>query len=509
MISTLLSTHRKQFAGLAAAWLAAGATSFSIWQDENVVACWPPVQTSEQAEWVAPIVISSGLQIGELRVGGMAGDAGGRLQADAALVAAMAELSADLDTMAAALAETEDQLLALYELSKSGASHLDVNELLPLLAHQANRLVKAEGAFVLVAPDQIVQAPAELAPQHLIRKLFERLQTTGSELLLNAADLPHERPAHADTLFMTSLLTDGGRDSTACLGLWLDRAAATLSPDLKLARAIAEQGGAQLEIALLHRELVAQARLQAELDLARQVQVSLLPRLPPSVAGLDLFAESRPALKVGGDFYDFYLGSGKLDQPARLTFSVGDVSGKGISAALLMAMTRTTLRETANGKDTMPTPEQILGRANAGLYDDFTDVGMMATVFVGQYDAAAGQLLYANAGHSPVIFCPVTGGARVLEADGPIMGVLPVSLSHDQVLPFGPGDVLAVLTDGFNEARNQCGELLGIERLQQIVESVADQSASDIARSLFAEVARFSDNQPQDDDQTLLIVKGI
>ncbi len=154
----------------------------------------------------------------------------------------------------------------------------------------------------------------------------------------------------ANSLFLTPLLVrDEDKKIVACLGLWLGRPADKLSPDLKLARSIAEQGGAQLEIALLHQGLVAQARVQAELELARQVQLRLLPRRPPQAPGIELYAESRPALQVGGDFFDFYVNPMRGASDAPLVFAVGDVSGKGMSAALLMVMLRTTLREVMIG----------------------------------------------------------------------------------------------------------------------------------------------------------------
>ena len=147
----------------------------------------------------------------------------------------------------------------------------------------------------------------------------------------------------------------------------------------------------------------------------------------------DIHGVCRPALQVGGDFYDYFVSAKTIGRP--FTFAVGDVSGKGLSAALLMAMTRTNLRGNAL-RTADCTPETILARANEDLYDDFTEVGMMATVLVGQYDPASGMLSYANAGHSPVILCPAGGPARLLEADGPAMGVLPEFTLVKETIPF-------------------------------------------------------------------------
>ena len=116
--------------------------------------------------------------------------------------------------------------------------------------------------------------------------------------------------------------------------------------------------------------------------------------------------------------------------------------------------------------------------------------------------------MYANAGHAPVIFCPVGGPARLLEADGVPIGVLPVSLSEDERIAFEPGDVLIVATDGFNEARNPSGEMLGYEQLLRMTEAVAGQSAQTIARSLYEAVESFAAGHPRDDDQSIIVLKG-
>jgi sigma-B regulation protein RsbU (phosphoserine phosphatase) len=276
------------------------------------------------------------------------------------------------------------------------------------------------------------------------------------------------------------------------------------SPEIKLAHAIAEQAGSQIENVLLHEETVAQARLETEMVLARSVQKRLLPNRAPSVPGLVLHGRTVPALQVGGDFYDF------ITTPAQgtrlCTFAVGDVSGKGLSAALVMAMTRTVLRSKANGG---ASPAQVLDGANAELYDDFTEVAMFATAFVGQYNPNTQALCFANAGHSPVIYCPSGGPARLLEADGTALGVLPVSLCEDYALPFGPGELLIMGTDGFSEATNAAGEMFGYERLLRLVESLADKPAEAILDALFAAIGSFAAGHLQEDDRTLVVAKGV
>ena len=236
--------------------------------------------------------------------------------------------------------------------------------------------------------------------------------------------------------------------------------------------------------------------------MAASIQLRLLPRATPQVRGLDVAGGARPALQVGGDFYDFH----QLPNTPFL-FAVGDVSGKGMAAALPMAMAHSVLhsalRHTPNA-----TAAGVITYLNDGLYDDLTEVAMFATLFVAQYFAHDRQLVFANAGHSPVIYCPWGGTARLLEADGPPIGVLPTAASADYTIPLRVGDVLVAATDGFSEACSASGEMFGYTRLLRAVEHLADRSAAAIAEGLFAIVARFAEGHSQDDDQTLVVVKG-
>jgi sigma-B regulation protein RsbU (phosphoserine phosphatase) len=118
-------------------------------------------------------------------------------------------------------------------------------------------------------------------------------------------------------------------------------------------------------------------------------------------------------------------------------------------------------------------------------------------------------LVYANAGHAPVIFRPAGGRARLLEADGVPIGVLPVSLSEDQHVPFGPGDLLIVATDGFNESFDPAGAMFGYERLLDLVDQVAGRTAQAIGDALYEAVTSFAAGRPRDDDQTIIVLKGV
>jgi phosphoserine phosphatase RsbU/P len=273
------------------------------------------------------------------------------------------------------------------------------------------------------------------------------------------------------------------------------------APDLKLFNTIAEAAGANLENAIFHQEMLVQTRIQTEMDLARQVQIRLLPQCTPTVPGLQLAAKSRPASHVGGDFFDFVSNDDRL-----LSLTVGDVSGKGMPAALLMAMVRTVLRGMAQKMD-VAAPARLLDHANENLYEDFTEVDMFATIFVGQYDVQQHILRYANDGHAPVIYRPAQGTATLLAADAPPLGLLPTNLAAEHTLDFQADDLLVIASDGFGEAENSTGEMFGIERLLQLIDELAASPAQEIIRQLFERIDQFTGDYAQSDDQTVLIMK--
>ncbi|MCB0210149.1 MAG: PP2C family protein-serine/threonine phosphatase [Anaerolineae bacterium] len=499
-----LESFNHQLEALARAWLAEGAKSFSLWKNDTLLATWPTNNTPTKNDLSARLLIN-GQMHGQIQLSGIkSSQAHARLQAEAKLLSQLLELEVELDNLTAELIDAQDQLVALYEVTHSARSHLDLNDALWALIQEVKRLTKAKGAFVILnvrnRPPIVEQTPSSLTPLDTLEYLLQEMTEVNSEMLLHTEDVPGGLPLNTNSLFITPLpITE---KASAILGVFFNQSTSSLSPHLKLARAIAEYAGSQIENALLHEELIDQTRIRTELEVAARIQVQLLPSDPPHVPQLDIAAGSRPALQVGGDFYDFIY---QPDTP--FTFILGDVSGKGMSAALLMAISRTVLRSKSKFSPA-PGPDTILAFANEEMYDDFTEVGMFATVFVGQYNVQQSKLIFANAGHSPVIYYQAGGEARLLEADGPAMGILPTSLSKSCELPFNTGDVLVIATDGFSEARNSKGEMFGYNRLCMLLEIIAQKSAKEISDCLFENINTFGFDCPQDDDQTLIVIKG-
>jgi phosphoserine phosphatase RsbU/P len=503
-LAAALATHAPQFEALAAAWMASGASAYTVCGPHGSPVVWPAGGRCPRSGLMAGIYHNRQL-VGELRVAGVDSEHNQiRLNAEAQLVEQLVTLSGYLDIVTSELINKQDQLLAVYDLARAGHDSLDLDSVLRQLAHKAARLVNAEGSVLVLQMNGTepisVHYPRRMVDDQILYYALDIMQTTQRKMLLSENDL---WPAHSAlrNLLLFPLHIRGVR--RAALGLLNKVGSEFLMPDVKLVEAISQHVSARIENLLLYTQTLDQTRLQTEIDLAQRVQSNLLPHHVPQVRGLDLWAASHPAHQVGGDFYDF------LDRPGRpFTFAVGDVSGKGLPAALLMAMTRMVIRA-KSGALPNPMPNVVLAGSNEELYEDFTGVNMFATVFVGQYDNARRELLFANAGHSPVIYRPAQGGARLLQADSTALGILPTSRPANQQVRMHTGDVMVVGTDGLNEAHNDHKKMFGYDKLLQLVDTLADASAQDIARGLYQAVHQFSAGQPQDDDQTLMVLKGV
>ncbi|NNJ11065.1 SpoIIE family protein phosphatase [Chloroflexales bacterium ZM16-3] len=504
MLVTLLSSQYKRFAAIAEAWLAQGASAFGVFQDGRPLVYWPAGHRLAMPSITAPIT-KDDEEIADLRVAGISGmTAEIRLKADAAMISYMLQLENELQCMTADLVTSQDQQLSLYRLTQTMRNHMSVDETLQALVIEALRMTKFQAGFAVFVPSNgqgplLIQSAENFFDDDVAWQIYWHTFSHEHDAILPDPESELPCPKGVENLLAVPIWVRGG--VMAGMGL-ANRPGGFGTPEIKLVRAIADQASAQIERMLLYQEMFDQARLRTEMDLARRVQLDLLPRHLPKVAGIDLYASSRPALQVGGDFFDFILGEGRP-----MIFSLGDVTGKGLSAALLMTMTRSAIHSKAQFMP-FPTPEAVMRQSNEDLYNDFTRVGVFATAFVGQYEPGSQQMIYANAGHAPVIYRPFDGKPELLRADSTAIGILPVSHCRDQTLRMHPGDLLIVATDGFSDARNPHDETFDIERLIDLVDHLAPRTAREIADAMFETVDRFGGGRNQDDDQTLVVIKG-
>lgn len=498
MPNSLLSRQRRELDAQAQFWLAAGATAFSIVDDDACRQQWGEAIVGDDCSIESALI--SGTRA-RLRVSGaLPGWSKARLDQDARMLGALSRLENDLDVMTGDLVESQDQLLALYDMAQSTRLYLNAEEMLTYTAGEAARLVHARSGFAAMSDGAVVTTLVQSPGGQLGTSALEiiRPHCMGSDAgeWMPARDA---LPAGMQSLYLKRFRVR--KDVYCVVGVANSARGVFGSPDVKLIGAIADRTSAYLENALLYQDNLRQARLGAEMQLARDVQARLLPSVDRTFDGLDIATFSAPARDVGGDLYDL------MPEPdGGLLFYVGDVSGKGMPAAMMMAVVRTATRTHAKFMSA-PTPAVILGRTNEDLYDDMTNNAMFTTMFVGRFSPKHDELVYANAGHSPVVFCPRNGRAVLLEADAPPIGVLDFNLCADHTLQMQPGDVLCVTSDGLNEAKNVYGELFSTERLLQSIELHASGAARDIVARVMGDVHAFSGSAEQSDDQTMLVIK--
>ena len=264
---------------------------------------------------------------------------------------------------------------------------------------------------------------------------------------------------------------------------------------------IAQQAALAIEAAKLQDQIVAQERLQREVELASSIQESFLPECCPQIAGWQLGLEWRPARGVGGDFYDFiFLG------PRRLGVVIADVSDKGVGAALYMALSRTVLRAVALDA---AGPGEALRRTNRILMEH-SGSGMFVSVFYGVLDLDHGLLEYARGGHNPPLLLRARGETvDPLDSPGVVLGVLEDADFVESSAQIGPGDALVMYTDGVTEAVGGEGVEFGEERLRQVLTASSELDPAELVRRIDAGVRDHSAGHPQFDDFSLVVLKRV
>ena len=241
-------------------------------------------------------------------------------------------------------------------------------------------------------------------------------------------------------------------------------------------------------------------RMEGELHIARTIQMAMLPSaFPPFMDRLDLniYGLLNPAKEIGGDLYDFYV------RREKLFFCVGDVSGKGVPAALVMAQTRSLFRNITSREEE---PDAIVGRMNKALADN-NPQNMFLTLFLGVLDLQTGRMTYCNAGHNaPVIM--QNGQWRMIDTVANLpLGIEPEFVFRSQETEMHYNDMLFLYTDGLTEAENRNHEQYGEKRMMQTINEWTDMRSREIIDSMHESVQQFVDGAPQSDDLTMLCVR--
>ncbi len=410
--------------------------------------------------------------------------------------------------------QLSEQLAALLNLSTVGQSALaQAQRLIPathggiLVKEKADGPLRCAASFG-ASSDSAGNSGPLVPDSRLASSILER---GIAEIVNNCASDPRSvgPERNLGALICAPLRT--GQRTVGVIALANAAAGASYSAaDLKLLNTIALQTAAAIENSLLCAEMVDAARdreqlasIQHELDTARTIQHLLVPRTFPPFperTDFDIHAQMNSAHAVGGDFFDFFL----IDED-RLGVVIGDVSGKGIPAALYMAVTRTQVKTTAlRGM----TPAECLLEVNRVLVRERVNA-MFATCFYGLLNLRSGELHYCNAGHNRPYLLRANGGAvePIAEIGGIPLGMFDGMEYMGNTAHLHPGDALFLYTDGVPEARNAAEDDFTEESLIATLGASSTLSCQDLINSMTRKVSAFTDGAPQSDDITMLSIR--
>ena len=263
---------------------------------------------------------------------------------------------------------------------------------------------------------------------------------------------------------------------------------------------LAGQVGVALRNAHQTERLIAAREREREMEIARTIQLGLLPSAVPVLPGIALAGSCVPAREVGGDYYDFL-----PREPPTLDLVIADVAGHGVGAALIMAETRTFIRSQAQH---FATTDQTLRAINEFLYEDLDRAELFITMCYLRYDTASGRLAFANAGHPPpLVWRAASASCERLDAEGLILGVKKEVRFEEQRVALHPGDILLLFTDGITEAESPEGSFFGEERLAALLQDLHALPPEQLIEQLRQQVGLFTGSGSFSDDVTLVVMK--
>ena len=306
-----------------------------------------------------------------------------------------------------------------------------------------------------------------------------------------------------DVAVMLSPLRHAGKDLGVLAVARRHQDGGFTANDITVFRAAAEQSSFAIGNARIHREAHEKRMLEGELHNAREVQRILMPQVNPSVAGFRICGTNLPARIISGDYYDYLnLGDGKFG------VVIADVSGKGVSAGLTMAMYRSVLRSIAPGHSS---PAAVLAALNTLLFPDIRE-DMFVSMIYGILDETTGHMVIARAGHdAPLLFRRSSGQVEILRPPGLALGIDPGNVfqrvTKDLPLELLPGDCLLLYTDGVREAVNPQDEEFGVERMAETFRLSAPVGAPAVLSQMQDDLRHFTGNGPQTDDITLVAIE--
>jgi serine phosphatase RsbU (regulator of sigma subunit) len=412
-----------------------------------------------------------------------------------------------------------EEQAALLDLSNQLLSRLDLDDVMECLVQEVRRLLRVDACALLLPGEEPGQLVFGAASGWHVDPVTNRYQVSSDERGGPGLVMRTRKPLLVEDV--------GASDSATCGADWLrsedfrghavvplvvdNRSIGALMIDtrtprlwdqdeVRFLRLMANQAAIAIEKARLHREEIERERLEQELAVGRQIQLSMLPEACPVVPGWEFAAFYEAARQVGGDFYDYF----ELPKSRRLGIVIADVADKGVPAALFMALSRATIRAAAlDGRG----PSATMTQANGLILKDSKD-SLFVTAFYATLDTGSGRLIYANAGHSRPLWLRVAPGEiQELAAHGIALGVLEDIELQEREIDVAPGDLLVFYTDGVTEAMDADGQPFGVERLRQVLAADPDASADQAVSAVVDAVMAFTGDAPQSDDIAIFVVR--
>ncbi len=417
---------------------------------------------------------------------------------------------------------TTDKLRMLLDITKKISRSLDLQEVLNLVMDTLDSLIPydAAGIFVVKCIDGsavaegeepcVFQAEAvrgydieELTNLHL--KLGEGLigQVALTAEPITSPDVrknPNYINARSETRSEMVAPIISNTEVIGVFDLESDELNAYSDDDLQVLMLLASQVAIIIEKVMLHEQLIEKKRLQGQLEVARQVQLELLPANDPELAGYDISAYNFPTEEVSGDYYDWVR---IFDDQIGLV--IADVSGKGVPAALLMAFLRASLRAATH---IGYSPHISMAKVNYLLWESI-ERNQFITAFYGILDVTNKTLTYTNAGHNPPILLKQNGELHFIDRGSIPLGMFKDTRYHEYYLTTEPGDVLMLYTDGVTEAQNLAGEEFGRERLALAVKANRKLGARELIAAVHTEVLEWTEGHGATDDVTFFVIKAL
>ena len=406
-----------------------------------------------------------------------------------------------------------EELSILNDIARAISASLNAEEIMQALIRKSIRAVNAEqGVITLVEEEQ-------KSMKTLIRTMvstagapaFHMHQALIGWMHLNKKPLSVDEPAN-DSRFR-GVQWDSNIKTVLCVPLIVKselRGVLTVynkkdgqmftTEDQRLLAIIAAQSAQVVENARLIEEEKLYIKMQQEVGLAAKIQLDLLPRSNPGLHGYDIFARTIAAQSIGGDYFDFI-----PMNDGRMALCLGDVSGKGLPASLLMANLQATLR----GQTLVShQPSECLHRSNKLLFES-TSPEKFATLFYGVIDVKNHLIHYSNAGHDWPFLIGKDNSIQRLKVGGLMIGLIQQASYEDQEVPIQVGDILVIQSDGVSEAMNSNNVQFGEERLQNLLLEHKDRSAEEIIDIVIKEVRKHAGAHPQSDDITMMVIKRV